>query len=107
VATDTAKRLAGPTLLTGTAATVYTVPAATTATLRNIHVSNETGSAATFTLSIGTDAAGKRLFTAISIGANSSLDWSGFIILTAAEILQAFSGTASALTLTISGIETA
>jgi hypothetical protein len=86
---DTAKRLAGPTVL------------------RNIHVSNETGSAATLTLSIGTDAAGKRLYTALSIPANSTLDWSGFIVLAAAEILQAFSGTASALTLTISGVETA
>lgn len=104
---DTAKRLSGPALLTGSAATVYTVPASTTTILRSIHVSNETGTAATLTLSIGTDAAGKRLFTAFSVAANDVLDWSGFIVMTAAEILQAFSGTASALTLTTSGVETA
>jgi hypothetical protein len=104
---DTAKRVAGPTLLTATAATVYTVPASTTTTLRNIHVSNETASAATFTMSIGTDAAGKRLFTALSIPGNQVFDWSGFIVLAAAELIQAFSGTASALTLTVSGVETA
>lgn len=102
---DVAKRLAGPSLLTGTAATVYTVPGATATILRSIHVSNETGSTATFTLSIGTDAAGKRLFTAVDIPTKGSLDWSGFIVLNAAEVLQAFSGTASALTLVVSGVE--
>lgn len=104
---DTAKRVAGPTLLTGTAATVYTVPASTTATLRNIHVSNETAAAATLTMSIGTDAAGKRLFTAYTVAANDVVDWSGFMVLAAGEVLQAFSGTASALTLTVSAVETA
>jgi hypothetical protein len=104
---DTLKRLAGPTLLTGSAATVYTVPASTTATLRNIHVCNETGTAATLTMSIGTDGAGKRLFTGFSVAANDVLDWSGAIVLAAAEVLQAFSGTASALTVVISGVETA
>jgi len=104
---DTAKRLSGPALLTGTAATQYTVPASTTTILRNIHVSNETGTAATLTMSIGTDAAGKRLFTAYTVAANDVIDWSGFIVLAAAEIIQAFSGTASALTLTVSGVEVA
>jgi hypothetical protein len=104
---DTAKRVAGPTLLTATAATVYTVPASTTTTLRNIHVSNETATAATLTMSIGTDGAGKRLFTGFTVAANDVVDWSGFIVLAAGELLQAFSGTASALTLTVSGVETA
>jgi hypothetical protein len=104
---DTAKRLAGPSLLTAAAATYYTVPASTTAILRSVHVTNETGSTATFTMSIGTDAAGKRLWTALDIPTKSSFDWSGFIVMAAAEVLQAFSGTASALTLTVSGVEVA
>src|SRR3954471_18728036 len=104
---DTARRLSGPALLTAAAATQYTVPASTTAILRSIHVSNETGTAATLTMSIGTDAAGKRLFTAFTVAANDTLDWSGFIVLAAGEVLQAFSGTASALTLTVSGVEVA
>jgi hypothetical protein len=91
---DVAKRLAGPALLTAAAATQYTVPAATTTILRNVHVSNETAATATFTLSIGTDAAGKRLWTAVDIPTKSSLDWSGFIVLNAADVIQAFSGTA-------------
>jgi len=104
---DTAKRLSGPALLTASAATVYTVPGATTTILRSVHVSNETGSTATFTMSIGTDASGKRLWTAMDIATKSSFDWSGFIVLAAGEVLQAFSGTTSALTLTTSGVEVA
>lgn len=102
---DTQKRLSGPALLTASPATVYTVPAATSTILRSIHVSNETGTAATLTMSVGTDAAGKRLFTAYPVAANDVLDWSGFIVLNTAEIVQAFSATASALTLTTSGVE--
>lgn len=104
---DTAKRLSGPALLTASAATVYTVPAATATILRSVHVTNETGSTATFTMSIGTDAAGKRLWTALDIETKTSFDWSGFIVLAAGEAIQAFSGTASALTLTTSGVESA
>jgi hypothetical protein len=102
---DTQKRLSGPTLLTASAATQYTVPAATSAILRSIHVANETATAATFTMSIGTDGAGKRLFMGCSVAANDVLDWSGFIVLNTAEVVQALSGTASALTLTTSGVE--
>lgn len=104
---DALKRLAGPSLLTGSAVTVYTVPASTTTTLRNIHACNETGAAATLTMSIGTDGAGKRLFMGFPVAANDVLDWSGVIVLAAAEVIQAFSGTASALTLVVSGVETA
>lgn len=108
MATDTLKRLVGPTSLTGTAATVYTVPAATTTTIRSLHVTNETGTSATFTLSVGTDGAGKRMFYQVPVASGDiGIDWTGSLVLAAAEMLQAYSGTASALTLTISGIETA
>jgi hypothetical protein len=104
--TDTAKRLVGPVALTTTAATtVYTVPASTTAILRSVHVNNESGSTATFTLSIGTDGAGKRLWSAVDIPTKSSFDWSGFIVMAAAEVIQSSAGTATALTLTVSGVE--
>lgn len=102
---DVAKRLAGPALLTNAAATVYTTPGATTTIIRNIHVANETGTAATVTLSIGADAAGKRFWYQLNVPANGAIDWSGFQVLAAAEVVQAYSGTASALTLTMSGVE--
>jgi len=102
---DTLKRLAGPSSLTNSASTVYTVPAATTTVVRDITVANVTGSAATFTMSIGSDAAGTRLFSAVSIPANSTFQRTGNIVLAATEVIQAYSGTNAALTLTLSGVE--
>jgi hypothetical protein len=103
---DTAVRLVGPGLLSNAAATKYTVPASTTTIIRHIIICNTTGLAATFTLSIGADAAGTELYTAVPIAANTTIETTGFIVLAAAEIIQAFSGTNNALSLTISGVET-
>jgi hypothetical protein len=104
---DTAKRLAGPTSLTASSATIYTVPGSTTAILRNIRVANTTGVVARLTVSIGADAAGTRIWSSVAIPANDALDWSGFMVLAAAETLRAYSDTASALTITVSGVESA
>lgn len=104
---DTAKRLAGPTALTGSAATVYTVPGSTKAVLRNIHVANENAAARDLTISIGTDGAGKRIFYNMEIAGESSFDWTGFIVLDAAEVLQAHASATSSLTLVVSGVEVA
>lgn len=101
----TPKRLAGPAQVSNAAATKYTVPGSTTAVVRHIHVSNPSGNAVTFTLSIGTDAAGTRLFDAYSIPANTVFDHFCYHVLAAAEIIQAFAGTNNVLTLTISGDE--
>ncbi len=105
---DTAKRVSGPALLTAAAATVYTVPTSTTTVLRSIHVSNVTANAVGFTLSIGTWVSGgsKDLYTALLIPANGSLDWSGFIVMAAAEIMQGFGSVTNALALTVSAVET-
>jgi hypothetical protein len=103
--TDTLTRIAGPTSLSNAAATVYTTPAATTTSITNVHVANESGATATFTLSIGADAAGKRYFYQINIFANDVFDWTGLIVLAATEIIQAYSGTNAVLTLTMSGVQ--
>lgn len=102
---DTLRRLAGPTLLTAAAATVYTTPASTSASILGIHVANTSASPATFTMSIGADAAGTRLYSGVLIPGNGTLDWSGLYVVTAAEILQAYSSVTGVLTLTISGVE--
>lgn len=104
---DTAKRLSGPTALTTSAVTQYTVPASTTTIIRSIHVTNESASTSHFTISIGTDGAGKRLFYQMDVPPKSSFDWSGFIVLAAAEVIQALTQTATSNTLTISGVEVA
>lgn len=101
----TPKRLHGPAQVSGAAATKYTVPAVTKTIVRHVHISNPTGSAVTFTLSIGTDAAGVRLYDAHSIPANSVRDDYWYEIMEAAEIIQGFAGTANVLVITINGDE--
>lgn len=102
---DAAKRLVGPSQLAASAATVYTVPASTTALLRNLHVCNTGSSPATLTVSIGADAAGTRLWNAVTVQPGGWLDWTGFMVMTATEVLQAYASAASTLTLTVSGVE--
>lgn len=101
----TPKRVHGPAQVSNTAATKYTVGTGLRAVIRHIHVQNPSGSAATFTMSIGTDAAGTRIFDAYSIAANTYVDFWGPYTLAAAEIIQALSGTNNILTLTIDAEE--
>lgn len=104
---DVGVRLVGPVALTTSPVTLYTVPAATTTTVRSIHIANEAAAAVTVTLSIGTDGAGKRfLGPGLLIPAASSYDWSGFLILAATEVIQSSASAATSLTATISGIQT-
>jgi hypothetical protein len=100
----TNKRLSGPAALTGVAATKYTVPAATVTILQHIHVTNPTGSSITFTMSIGADAAGVRIYDAVSIPAGSMIDTFCKYVLNPTEILQAFSSSTAAV-LTLNGQE--
>lgn len=107
----TPKRLAGPAQVATGPATKYTVPASTKTIVRHIHVQNPSGSAVTFTLSIGADAAGTRIFDAFSIPAAAAgvtasvIDHWCYYVLDAAEVIQAGAGTNNILTLTINGDE--
>lgn len=101
----TPKRLAGPAQISNTAATKYTVPSNTKTVVRHIHVSNPSGSPVNLTLSIGTDAAGVRLFDAYPIAAGAVLDHYCYHVLDAAEIIQAFGSTTNVLVLTVNGDE--
>ncbi len=101
----TPKRLAGPAQLSNAASTKYTVPGATTTVVRHIHVQNPSASAVDFTLSIGSNAAGTRLFDGLPIPADSERSFWGPYTLVAAEIIQAVAGTTNILTLTIDGEE--
>lgn len=107
----TPKRLHGPAQVSNAAATKYTVPATTKTIVRHIHVQNPSGSPVTFTLSIGADAAGVRVFDAFSIPAAAAgvtanvIDHYCYYVLDAAEVIQALAGTTNILTLTIDGDE--
>lgn len=101
---DNAKRV-GPTLLTASAATVYTAPGSTVFHMRSIHFSNNTGTDRVVTMSIGTDAVGTRIFGSMPVRANSSVDWSGYMPLQPAEVLQAYADATNSVTITVSGVE--
>lgn len=102
---DMVKRLSGPTALTTSAVTQYTVPVGTTATVRSIHAANVSGGYAALTVSLGADGAATRLFAGTSIPTTGVLDWSGMIVLTAGETIQAKSDVGAALVLVVSGVE--
>lgn len=93
------RRLAGPAALTGVAATKYTAPAGIRGIIRHIHVSNTSSAPIVVTMSIGADAAGTRIFDSYTIAAGAVLDHYCLYVLVAAEIFQAFGGTAGVLTI--------
>jgi hypothetical protein len=100
---NTQKRLAGPAAGTGAEATLYTVPGATSAILRDISVTNTTTTQQTFKMSIGADAAGTRLFHDEQVDPGATWQWNGFKVLNAAETLR-WNGPTT-LTCTVSGVE--
>jgi hypothetical protein len=88
------------------ATTLYTVPANTTTILKSIVMTNTTGTAATVTIGINGTAAANQIVPAVSVGANDTKIVDGVnIILNTGDTLQALQGTASAITLVISGAE--
>jgi hypothetical protein len=95
----TTKALARAAFATSSA-TLYTVPAATTAVISNIVIANTTGSAGTFTLALN----GVSMATAVAVAANSitTIDLKQVLAAT-----QTITGLASATTITyhISGVE--
>lgn len=92
----------------GTADTLLYTTIAAGGIVRSIHISNTTGTAATITLGLNAGAAlaaANQFLSALSIPANSTYDWSGFQVLNASATIRALQGTASALTVTIAGVE--
>lgn len=77
MATGTPRRVHGPAQVSNVAATKYTVPTGVKAWTRHIHIQNPSGSPVTFTMSIGADAAGTRIFDAYSIPAGTTYDYWG------------------------------
>jgi len=98
------KRLVGPSLVATGPTTVYTVPALTKTHVRCVIVNNPTASAATFTITIGADAAGTRVMV-YSVSANTPDIKYPELILDAAEIITVSAGTNNVLVVTIDGME--
>lgn len=99
------KRIYGPALLSASTVTLYTVPTDVRTVIRHIHVSNPSASPVDFTLSIGADAAGTRLWNGQPVRADNLIQEFRDHTLVAGEVIQAFAGTTSVLNLTIDGYE--
>ena len=105
----TATRFHGPALIATGPTTVITVPALTKDIIRQIHISNPSASPVTFTLSVGADAAGTRLWETYSIPAaaagvtDSIRDIFMYLVVDAAEIVTLSAGTNNILNITITG----
>ena len=107
----TEKRLSGPTNISATTeTTLYTVPSATSAIVKQIVVCNTTGSAITFSLSLvpyGSSAGtSNRLFSSLSVAANETIFLDVSQSMTAGDFISAYSSV-SGVTVTISGVENA
>lgn len=101
----TEKRLCNPTQLTTSGQTLYTVPAGKTAIIKQLVVTNVTGSSATFSLYIGSAATPNALFSATSVAANDAIVINLSQVLNSTEILTALASANSTLNITISGVE--
>lgn len=97
----TPMRLAGPSRLTNSAATLFTSSGRTQ--VDYVHVDNPSGSPVDLTLSIGADAAGTRIIDGLSVPADSEREFRFFFVLEDTEILQGFASTDAVLDLIVNG----
>jgi hypothetical protein len=102
MATKTPRRLVGPVVLTQTATTVYVAPV-DGAVVISVNLSNPSASPIDFTLSVGSDGEGTRIWNGHPIQADSVWQERCLLPLQDGDILQAFASTTGVAVLTISG----
>lgn len=90
-----------------TSATLYTAPSATTVKLGSIVLSNTTGTSATITLSVvqsgGTAGVTNQILSAYVVRPNDTVTIDSSVYMNASDFIAGLQGTASAITVTISG----
>lgn len=97
-------RFFGPAPLQTTAKMIYTCPPLTTTTLFELIVSNPTNATQTFTLSIGTDSAGDRVYSSVPVAAKSQFSKKCMYVLAPGDLIQA-SASSSSVVMVLSGNE--
>ena len=101
--------LVAPAYLTNAAANIYTPPASTIyRVIRHIHIANVTGGAVTFTLYVGAtggSAGGTELFKAVSVAANSYVDYYTMQKMKSTDFLSGLASASTSLTITVEGDE--
>lgn len=99
--TATAKRLYGTDNAPNTLTTANTVPASTTWIITNITLANKTGSPATMIVKVG----GFTIVPTTTIQGGTTLVIDVKVVASATETIQVQAGTASAIAVTINGVE--
>ena len=88
-------------------ANVYTVPASTDVAVKSIVLCNTTATAAAVTINVvpsgGTVGVANQVCGALSVAANTTITIDTNIYMTSSDFLAAAQGTASAVTVTVSG----
>ena len=94
-------------LTTTSATTIYTVPSATTAVIKSILVSEDTGNADTITVSLtNTSSAVFSLFKTKAIGANATVELlTAPLVVEESEIIKVTAATANRLHVVLSALE--
>lgn len=100
---DAGKRWYGPAQPGTSAGDLFTVSTGS-GHITCINVANTTATDATITVSIGNDAVGTRILDRVTVPGRDTLVVNGYWFLANGEKMQGLQGTASALTLTISGV---
>lgn len=86
-------------------ATAYTVPGATSVIVKHIRAVNVSASPTTIKLFHDGSGDANVILPAITLGPGEFLEWDGTLLMEAADTLQAQAGAATAITLTVYGIE--
>lgn len=105
---DSLERLYGPAQPGTSNATLYTAPGSgARVAVRGLEIMNTTDLDATISLAVGGSAATQAncWFYLFNVPPKARYSWSGLLVIESAETLQGLQGTASALTVIISGVE--
>lgn len=98
-----------PVQLTTSGTTIYTVPPSTTTTIKQILMTNATGTATTFTINLvktgGTASAANQIYSSVILPANTTANIDLTQVMTVGDFLVASAGANSAVNITISGVE--
>lgn len=109
MATYLTKELTAVTGLTATAATLYTVPASTTTTVKTILLSNYTSTDRSVTLHLvpsgGSAAAGNKILGEVTVTANTTTTIDTAIVMPTGAFLSGLASATTSINVHISGVE--
>ncbi len=105
----TQKRLVGPLTLTDSVANYYTVASGVTTIVKQIILTNRTGSAKTATVRLVPNSEVSSsvydILSGVTLAANETLSFNCSLVMESDDLISAFASAISSVNLTVSGIE--